>query len=422
MRVHFLLLVLFALATTAKAESSLIVQPFNGSTVWQNYAMMPQYEPWQWMYEDALDIAHDLNNNGGQYYLEYKSRGGSSHQTLVRRTADDGIMGIWSAPNHATYILGEIFAFHIARILERSHWVTPGVRMTLVGPGREMAYQAMNVELTGGMKSRSCNRDTILAHMDQNPHYITGAYMAFLPGQKPEAVPDLVDRQHRFRLNRNHFLVQMLYKDGPRPQNRIVYLNEVGRNFEISLSPVKPVATSTDTELAKQLSFLTLVDALNSQRDRFGPYGSNMEVMLDEDNGSFAITAVDNGGIADSHKTSSFRFFLGTSRNDQPKPVSRFEKQVADQVIAMDDFVKGRSSHFLGFSTVDELMLALGYEQTTTQDIPVDKPRSCRSNHAWLMYSLKTRWDKRMSAFKKALSGVAHHLRSLQYESNSYFD
>ena len=87
-------------------------QPYTGSGTWENFKELPHYDEWAWMYDDAQDIVNDLNTGGGKYYLEYKRKGGSSHQTLVKRSSDDKIMGIWSAPNHATYILGEIFAFH----------------------------------------------------------------------------------------------------------------------------------------------------------------------------------------------------------------------------------------------------------------------------------------------------------------------
>ena len=222
--------------TLSVAQAAGDFSPYSGPGSWQNFNQLPQYQKWSWMYDDAQEIVSDLNSGSGKYRLEYKKRGGSSHQTLIRRNSDDRIMGIWSAPNHATYILGEIFAFNLSRLLGRSQWSTAGTTMVLTGPGRKMAYEAYDYRDTP--KARRCNRDTILNYMDINPHYIVGAYMAFEPGKKPEDIPDIVDRKHKKRLNSDHFIVEMISKKGPRPQGRDVYLN-LGRTNELSYSPGK---------------------------------------------------------------------------------------------------------------------------------------------------------------------------------------
>ena len=104
---------------------------YTGTSIWEDYHLLPQAEQWQPYYSEAHEIAEDLNRNGGKYRLEYKIPGGSSHQLWVIRVADGKAVGLWSAPNHATYILGEIFAFHLTRIFSRSQWGTLGVRVDL---------------------------------------------------------------------------------------------------------------------------------------------------------------------------------------------------------------------------------------------------------------------------------------------------
>jgi hypothetical protein len=369
------------------------------------------------MYADAEEIVADLNNNGGKYYLEYKTSGGSSHQTWVKRASDKRTMGIWSAPNHATYIYGEIFPFNLSRLLSRSEWTPPGTRMTLSGKGRDLAYQVLNDPST--RENRLCNRDTILAHMNKNPYFITGVYEAFTPGEKPVNVPDLVDRVHQRRLNMNHFIVEMIYADGPRPKDRPVYLIKEGRTATLSYSQNgQVIGASTDTEIAKQLSFMLLMDALNSQRDRFGPDGSNMEVML-RDDGSFFLGGIDNGGSADAANTVSLRFFLGEFTGG--RAVSRFEKSIRDDIIAMDDFIRGRRPTFMNYRSPEELKRALGYEDSDTYDVKVETPRTCTSNHSWLLYSMKTRWDIRYRDFTAALGIVARHMRTLENNGNALF-
>lgn len=402
-------LCLFTFSTYAQ------VAPFTGPATWNNYAALPQYEEWAWMYADAEDIATDLNNGDDKYYLEYKTSGGSSHQTLVKRKADGHTMGIWSAPNHATYITGEIFPFNLARLLGHSDRVTPGTRMTLTGPGRDMAYSALNY--SGTIKSRLCNRDTMLAYMNANPYYVTGAYMAFRPNEKPVTIHELGEPTKARTLNMNHFLVKMIYADGPRPTGRPVYL--IRRNGRYTLSYDKDnhaVGVSDDLTLAKELSFMMLIDALNSQRDRLD--GSNMEALLRTD-GTFTLAAVDNGGIDDVANTVSLKFFLGLNTNG--RAVSRLERHVIDQIIALDDFIQGKTWKFLNFNSPEELKYALGYEEPDTVDVKLAKPAVCSYNYTYLFYSTKTRWTIRYRNFVNALKQVAAHLRTLRNNPNAHF-
>ena len=182
----------------ALSTSSALAQqfrPFQGSRTWTHAEELPQFSEWGEMYIDAQEISDDLNNGGGRFRLEYKKPGGSSHQTLVIRNSDNHVMGIWSAPNHATYIEGEIFAFNIARLFERSNYVTPGTRMTLTGAGYEQARIAYSQP--GTPKARQCNQAHILSYMNANPYYITGVFKAFVDGTKPTDIPELVDRKIR---------------------------------------------------------------------------------------------------------------------------------------------------------------------------------------------------------------------------------
>jgi hypothetical protein len=386
-------------------------EPYNDDLVWTKSDMLPQKERWQNMYLEAQDIAQDLSSGGGRYSLIYKQKGGSSHQALVIRNADNKTMGIWSAPNHATYIEGEIFAFNVARLLNRSEWSTPAVRLTLVGPGREQALKAMEAQAP---KARSCNRAHILNYMNANPHYVIGVYKQFEDGIKPIDIPELVDRVDQKRLNIKHPIVRMIMRDGELPQGRPVYLSS---KKTLSYSDQNAIAISTDIELAKQLSALALVDALTSQRDRFGPYGSNMEAMLNSQEKSFAITMVDNGGSAESANTVSLKYFIGSPGRPG---VSRFEREVFDAVLELDDFLKGKRSRFLDYHSILELKKALGHEDypSTVGHIPVP---GC-GNHTFLFGAWKRRWDIRWGAFVKAVDLVSAHMRKYQNDPQAFFE
>jgi hypothetical protein len=399
-------------STLVSASALAAFQPFSGSATWQNAQQLPQYDQWSSMYSDAQEIADDLNNGGGKYMLQYKKPGGSSHQTLVVRVADRKVMGIWSAPNHATYIEGEIFAFHLARLFDRSQWVTPGVRMTLSGQGLNAARAAYSSADTP--KARLCNQAHILSYMNENPYYITGVYKAFVSGTKPQDIPEIVDRKNQKRLDPSHFIVAMTSSSGQQPRGIPVYLSA---NKSLSYTPrSSDIGRSTDTELSKQVSFMALVDALNSQRDRFGPYGSNLESMLDSRTKTFAISAVDNGGIADSAKTISLKYFLEST--------SRFERDVLVRVLELDAFIKGQRSSFMQFQSVAEFKSALGIESELSQDsfFAGSNSRVCRDKYPQLYAAYGKRMELRWRNFVAALDLVAKKMKQLEYDRSAFFD
>lgn len=400
-----------ALPSSARAD----FQPFQGSATWNLDHMLPDHAQWSSMYDDARDIANDLNSGGYKYRLDYKKKGGSSLQTLVVRVADNRVMGIWSAPNHATYIEGEIFAFQIARLFERSSYVTPGVRMTLTGPGVQAAYRASTPAETVP-NARLCNQAHIVSYMQANPYYITGVYKAFVEGTKPADIPELVDLKQQKRLNADHFLVAMTNNRNAQPRNFPVYLNS---DSTVSYQPKRGttlLGRSTDTLAAKQISFMSLVDALNSQRDRFGPYGSNMQAMLDKNTQTFTIAAVDNGGLADSPNTNSLKYFLDST--------SRFERDVAQRVLDLDAFIKGRSATFLQFRSISELKAAMGIESELNQDSPFRAIQSpvCKESYPQLYYAYGKRIDLRWKNFVTALDQVAKKVSSVSNDPNAYYN
>ena len=409
-RLAFRILASMVVSTTAFA-----FQPFTGSTTWQGSNLLPESSTASQMHQLGQEIADDLNSGGGKYTLQYKKPGGSSHQTLVIRVSDGAAVGLWSAPNHATYIEGEIFAYNLARLLGRADWVGAGMRMTLTGKGLATARKANQPAETP--KARACNKEHILTYMKANPHYITGLFKPFEPGKKPDSIPEIVDRVNQKRLNAKHFIVAMTSKNGPQPKNDEVFLSSAKTlSYKKMASGRADLGHAKDTDLAKQLSFMTLVDALNSQRDRFGPYGSNLEAFLDSKGGVMTIAAVDNGGISDSANTSSLAYFLAST--------TRFEREVMEKVIELDSFVKGQTSSFQGFRTVAELQEAIGLELDLKQDDVMPKPSSsvCRSTYTQLYAAYGKRMSVRWNNFVKALDLVAGHMRKLQNDRGATFD
>ena len=427
-------LVLATLGQSIAFSQVHFISPLNESVpaVWNESDQMPEHEKWRSMYELAEDIADDYNSGGTKYQIKYKKNGGSSYQTLVYGPEGD-IKGIWSAPNHATYLLGEIFAFNIARVLGRSSWSTPAVRMTFMDLGRDKIETVIrsttpevNKELSQTLgRSRRCNRDTQLAYLKHNQNFINGAFMYFVPGVSPKKVPELVDRTQGSqygRLNKAHFLVKMLNGRLNPTGNPVYFIPSRSRQKFTYERPGAGTVyyTSTDTELTRQLSFMTIVDSLNSQRDRFGPIGSNMEVMINKNDGSVALTLVDNGGLSTSYwDLASMRTFVG--RNGENVATKVFEKDVYDRVLALDEFLNGvegeKSPQFLNYESETEFQMALGYE--VNQPLSGEdkaalaewtKPYSCKYDHRFL-FNWNERWENRYLKFKQGLKKVADHMR-----------
>jgi len=208
--------------------------------------------------------------------------------------------------------------------------------------------------------------------------------------------------------------VQMISNQGPMPKGQYMHLS---KSKKLSYSDVDSQGAALDTELAKQLSFLALVDALNSQRDRFGPYGSNMEAMYNGSEKTFKISLVDNGGTADSAITVSLKYFVGSSTRPG---VSRFEREVFNNVLELDNFLKGKSTRYLDYHSIEELKKAVGYETYPSMAGAVQAP-PC-GNHMFLFAPWKKRWDIRWAAFVKAVDAVATHMRAYENDQNAFFD
>jgi hypothetical protein len=127
-------------------------------------------------------------------------------------------------------------------------------------------------------------------------------------------------------------------------------------------------------DLAVQLSNIFLVDALNGQWDRFS--GGNLQYAIF--NGRASFVSNDNGGTEGGENY----FKLVTDW------VTRFSKPVAERILAMSDFLQGKSPKFLNFENRTQLRLALGMRE----GVPM-----------W-----STKWEKMQSRVTR----LADHIRS----------
>lgn len=125
-----------------------------------------------------------------------------------------------------------------------------------------------------------------------------------------------------------------LQAQGARPDDRVITLGRYPVN---------------ELEAARTLSTIFVIDALTEQWDRFS--GGNISVV--KDGALYRLVAYDNGGAGIGGWGSGYqaRYLRWTTR---------FDREVVEQVLAMDDFMAGRTSSFVGFRNQAEFLKVLG--------------------------------------------------------------
>jgi len=354
----------------------------------------------EWAYEKSREVAKDLNENGGagKYGLKPKPPGGSSRQLFV--TQNGKPIGIFSPPMHATYILGEIFPYNIARIMNRTNWVATGVRMTLKGKG---AKKVKDIYKAWG--GRDCNIVAVNEYFKKNSNHVHGVFIPF-DGRRPKKAKKLVNTNRSINeLNHSHFLVNSIAGKTTAEFSGTVYYN--GRDV---------VKTSGDykepkIDAAAQLSLLMVLDALAWQRDRLNS-GGNMEVFVDKRDGSFVISPIDNGGITDfGRSTPSIRALI-----NKRKGVRAFERIVVDSVREMQKIVTSGRGVING-NTVgeNELKRILGYENFAEKNRGFRLTGKCSKIHYPPLFgAIGARWKVRWKKFKSSLKIVTQYFDELE--------
>lgn len=439
---------------------------FSGEETWSHYNWRNDNQ--FWVFEKSEEVAKDLNEGNGRYQLEYKRKGGSSAQLLVKDTETDSVIGLFSAPNHATYTLTETFTYNLSRYLDKGHWTGAATRMTLVGPGYDQAKREYYSQV---QSTRACNLAQIKGYFDYfqgEPGFLTGIFVPF-GNEKPEDLQELVVSQPVTRTNKlntndklrsSHFLTK--YVEGradQKPTDRIVYFVEEKKYVTVEnadgttrtrkfswnglyrnpstkrLLEAKNYYLASEIELVKQLSFMMLVDALSGQRDRFGT-GNNMQVFVAKDrnaapgapNGTFFLSAIDNGGGSDNPKSSrvsksqSLKYFLGELGGPG---IQRFEREIFNKMRILNSLLEQEErdasdadvQHSAQFS---EIAKSLGYEKLAGDFGPKDRTISqgvCDYDHGFLFAPYYDLFEARFRNFKYAVKLVWNHMEAV-YEKD----
>ncbi len=300
----------------------------------------------------SLDLA---DKNIG---LEAKQGDGSS--AYFKLKIDGKTWGAILPDNSGNLVYGEILSFNLARALGRPELCGPAVLKVLEGAALKRFTTAM-METKFHGEERLLNQQAILERVSQNPDYLETVLKMW--GPKPYDVDELTTPDDQF--NTKEPFADFLNSQKPQPSSALISLPGV---------PGK----ARESDLADQLSTIFLIDALTAQADRFSK--GNINAIAQD--GVVSLVAYDNGGTWD--KGEFLKLYLSW--------VTRFDRGVAQKILALNDFLNGPQKTFLNFHRKSDLRNALGLE---TED---------------------TYWK----TFKDRLAAVARHIRS--QKGDCYFE
>lgn len=305
-----------------------------------------------------LQFANNLDLSDKKIGLEPKHGDGSS--AYFKLKIDGKTWGAILPDNSGNLVYGEILSFNLARALGRPELCGPAALKVLEGPSLERFTAAMRETKFVG-EERLKNQQAILEYISQNPEYLETVLKMW--GPKPYDVDELTTPDDKFNIKEP--FADFLNAKRPQPSATLVSLPGV---------PGK----ARECDLADQLSTIFLIDALAAQADRFSKGNINAIVQ----DGIVSLVAYDNGGTWD--KGEFLDLYLSW--------VTRFDRDVAQRILALNDFLNGKQKAFLNFHRKTDLRNALGLE---TED---------------------AYWQ----TFKERLAVVARHIR--KQKGDCYFE
>jgi len=308
--------------------------------------------------ESFLQFAKSLNLADEKIGLEPKQGDGSS--AYFKLKIAEKTWGAILPENSSNLVYGEVLSFNLARALGRPELCGPAVLKVLEGAALRRFTTVMKEAKFHG-EERLLNQQAILERVSQNPDYLETVLKMW--GPKPYAIDELATPEDKF--NTKGPFADFLNAQKPQPSSALISLPGV---------PGK----ARESDLADQLSTIFLIDALSAQADRFSK--GNINAITQD--GVVGLVAYDNGGTWDEGEFLSL--YLSW--------VTRFDRPVAQRILALNDFLNGRERAFLNFHRKSDLRNALGLE---TED---------------------TYWK----TFKNRLDAVARHIRN--QKGDCYFE
>ncbi|WP_413290406.1 hypothetical protein [Bdellovibrio sp. HCB337] len=295
---------------------------------------LPGNEPYTALEDFVATL--DLTAPGTELSL---SSGGTSVYAVVKRGGKP--LGAVLPDNAATKLSGEVLSFRLAQVFGIADIYQSGFYMLLEGKNLQ-AFQAIipTTPLVGAKyANKELNRKAVLERIQKNPQGIDAIFKDW--ALKPSDYDAMVSPAAN-TLNTKHALkgssipfAQFLSCKGPQPSAAVAVSFNGG--------------TSDELTAARELSTIFVVDALVQQWDRFS--GGNLQTITVDGKTHFA--AFDNGGTWGGPKW--------TEKYTQI--VSRFDANVVQKVQDMNQFLNEGGQSFLGFTTEEELIQALGIDK-----------------------------------------------------------
>ena len=238
----------------------------------------------------------------------------------------------------------EVVSYRLARFLGVSNIYNP-VTYYKLGPKASGRFKMMLRQRQESDPDRRANHDSAAAELNAHPGWIQGIYRLRPRGSRYVAVSLATAEGH---LNQSHPLAGFIRANGPLPADKPMSLAGVRGQ-----RPGFPKPTEKESELARQLSNILLIDQLMGQWDRFF---NNLEAIGDA-SGRLQFLARDNGGatVDDWEWHDLYERWL-----------SRYDRGVIDRLRNLSAFLHGKDAQFSGFNSVETWKVAVGFSKDSS--------------------------------------------------------
>jgi hypothetical protein len=279
-------------------------------------AALPDQAAWQSLYDyaDALDLTNPA--------IDLKMHNGEGTSVYGVMSINGKPIGAIIPENSSASVSGETLAFTLSRAFGVYQIYQPGVYHFLSGANLDafmkiVPRQTIISAKTGKRQTnKDDNRIAILKRYHDQPQGMDAVFKRWddkpkdfneINGVGPYINKSLVLSGSRAPL------ASLVQCGGPQPNpnTRVTFMGGSNSEFEV----------------ARELSAILLIDALTGQWDRFS--GGNMQVITKQTTSGpvSMLAAIDNGGTWQKNAVDA-----------NLSMVSRFDRGVADQILAMDDF------------------------------------------------------------------------------------
>lgn len=287
---------------------------------------------------DAYVATLDLDNPAFEFLYKAGKHQGSSIGFHVALTGHRK-SGTFAPTNTSNVLEAEVVSYRLSRFLGISDIYNP-ITYYRLGPLAALRFKSMLKQHRETDHDRRVNYNSVMAELNAHPKFLLGVYRYRARGSRFVAISLATEAGH---LNTGHPLATFIRANGPQPTDKPMSLAGVKGQ-----RPEFPKPAERESELARQLSNILLVDQLMGQWDRFF---NNLEAFGDA-NGRLQLLARDNGGatVGDWEWYDLYNRWL-----------SRYDRNVIERLKALAAFLHGRDTQFAGFDDVQKWKTAVGF-------------------------------------------------------------